>query len=190
MDTEGNVIYLGTFSKILAPGLRLGWVVADRGVIQQLVRIKQGVDLHTDSLSQRLAHYVSCDGWLERQLEMVIPVYRERRDAMLSALSSYLPSGSSWSRPRGGLFVWAQLPEGIDTAAMLRDALQERVAYVPGVAFHPRKDRTNGMRLNFSCVGPDVIDEGIRRLGAVATRWVESEATLAGATVSPAPRLA
>jgi 2-aminoadipate transaminase len=168
MDVEGSVIYLGTFSKILAPGLRLGWVVADEAVIQQLTRLKQGVDLHTDSLSQRIACQVSRNGWLERQIEMVKPVYRERRDAMLRALERYLPGGTTWTRPLGGLFVWATLPDGIDTAAMLGDALDRKVAYVPGVAFHPHRDRNNGMRLNFSATDAKTIEEGVRRLGEVA----------------------
>lgn len=186
MDTEGNVIYLGTFSKILVPGLRLGWVVANEAVIQQMARIKQGVDLHTDSLSQRLAYHVSRDGWLEKQVETLIPVYRERRDVMLRALESYMPAGTSWTRPQGGLFVWAQLPGSVDTAAMLPDALEARVAYVPGIAFHPGEDRTNCMRLNFSCMAPDVIREGVRRLGAVAARWaaVKGEEELVAAPLA------
>jgi 2-aminoadipate transaminase len=175
MDAGGSVIYLGTFSKILAPGLRLGWIVAEEGVIEQLVKLKQGVDLHTDSLSQRIAYLVSRDGWLERQIQTVKPVYRERRDAMLRALERYLPPGSSWTRPQGGLFVWASLPEGIDTGATLPDALAAKVAYVPGVAFHPHKDRNNGMRLNFSYPTPERIDEGIRRLGEVVARHLPAE---------------
>lgn len=175
MDTEGNVIYLGTFSKILSPGLRLGWVVAPREVIDQMVKAKQSADLHTDSLAQRIVARVCSTGLLDQHIETMKPVYRERRDAMLRALADHLPPGSRWSRPEGGLFLWATLPEGLDTGAMLSDALREKVAYVPGVAFHPRGDRTNTVRLNFSAVSVPMIREGVRRLGRVIKEWTEAQ---------------
>lgn len=173
LDVEGNVIYVGTFSKILAPGLRLGWVVAPQEVIRQLAKAKQAADLHTDSLAQRAAHHFCRQGLLDQHIEKLKPAYRERRDTMLRAVASHLPPDSTWSRPHGGLFLWGTLASRVDTRAMLADALQEKVAYVPGAAFHPLRDCTNTLRLNFSCAGPDQIEEGIRRLGRVLHRWCQ-----------------
>ena len=175
LDTEGNVIYLGSFSKILSPGVRLGWVVAPRDVVDQLADMKQAVDLNTNSLAQHVVHRVCLTGLLERHIEAVKPVYRERRDVMLHALAKYLPAGSSWSRPQGGLFIWTRLPEQMDAAAMLVDATGERVSYVPGACFHPHGDCTNTLRLNFSAVPPPMIREGVRRLGRVARGWTGSQ---------------
>lgn len=178
LDVEGSVIYLGTFSKILSPGVRLGWMVASREVIERLAAIKQGVDLNTNSLAQHVVYQVCRKGLLEGHVERAKPVYRERRDVMLRALAKQLPEGSSWSRPEGGLFIWAQLPPDIDTHAMLAEAVREKVAYVPGVAFHPRGDRTNTVRLNFSAVSVPMIREGVRRLGRVAKEWLEARKTV------------
>lgn len=176
LDTEGNVIYLGSFSKILSPGVRLGWVVASREVIERLAGIKQGMDLNTNSLAQHVVYRVCRKGLLEKHVEEAKPVYRERRDVMLRALAKQLPEGARWSRPEGGLFVWVQLPQGLDTNAMLVEAVQkEKVAYVPGIAFHPRGDRTNTVRLNFSAVSVPMIREGVRRLGRVAKGWMEAQ---------------
>ncbi|MCL4368528.1 MAG: PLP-dependent aminotransferase family protein [Actinobacteria bacterium] len=173
MDGEGNVIYLGTFSKILVPGLRLGWVVAPAEVIHRLLRGKEAADLHTNSLAQRAAYEVCRNGLLDRHVGKMKPVYRRRRDTMLRSLRKHLPEGARWSRPEGGLFLWVQLPGGVDTAAMLADAVREKVAYVPGSAFNPRREKTSAMRLNFSSRTPSEIEEGIRRLGRVGRRWSE-----------------
>jgi len=170
MDTLGNVIYLGTFSKILAPGLRLGWVAAPPELVRPLVRLKQTADLHSSTLSQRLTYEVCRAGLLERHVERVRPIYRERRDLMLRALASTLPAGARCSRPEGGLFLWVSLSGGVDTGAMLADALREGVAYVPGAAFQPLGGRTSSMRLNFSGVAPGQIEEGITRLSRVIAK--------------------
>jgi 2-aminoadipate transaminase len=176
MDEEGTVIQLGTFSKILVPGLRLGWVVAEREVIQKLVNGKQSADLNSSALAQRVAWEACRRGALERQIERVKPVYRERRDVMLKAVAKQLPAGSCWSRPEGGLFLWATLPDGVDTGAMLAEAVTEKVAYVPGSAFDPLGRATSNMRLNFSSAAPDQIEEGIARIGTVARRRSEQTA--------------
>ncbi|MGE5620038.1 MAG: PLP-dependent aminotransferase family protein [Sphingomonadaceae bacterium] len=173
MDREGHVIYLGTFSKILVPGLRLGWVAASRDVIGQLVRGKQAADLHTSYLVQRATHEVCRMDLLDRHVSRVRQVYRRRRDAMLRALARELPPGSGWSRPQGGLFLWVNLPDGVDTGTMLAEAVREKVAYVPGFAFDPHGRPTSSLRLNFSCAAPAQIEEGVRRLGRVASRWCE-----------------
>ena len=133
---EGNVVYLGTFSKTLAPGLRLGWVVAPVEIIDQLVMAKQGVDLHTATFNQMLAWELVKDGFMDEHVRVIRRVYGERRDVMLAALERYFPEGCSWTHPEGGLFLWARVPEWIDTAELLKEAVQARVAYVPGFAFY------------------------------------------------------
>jgi 2-aminoadipate transaminase len=163
---EGNVIYLGTFSKTLSPGLRLGWVVAPIEVIDHMVMAKQGTDLQTSTFDQMLAWEVLKTGFLDDHIKLIRKVYGERRDVMLAALEKYFPPGSSWTHPEGGLFLWAKVPEGIDTEALLKEAVEAKVAFVPGFAFY--SDPSQGhdtMRLNFSNAKPEMIEEGIRRLG-------------------------
>jgi len=163
---EGNVIYLGTLSKTLAPGLRIGWVCAPEEVIDRLVMAKQGADLHSSSFDQMLAYEMVKDGFMDEHIQVIRKVYRERRDVMLAALRRYFPQECSWTHPEGGLFLWARVPEWIDTAELLNEAVKAKVAYVPGFAFFPDPDRgRNTMRLNFSNAQPDQIEEGIRRLG-------------------------
>jgi 2-aminoadipate transaminase len=163
---EGNVVYLGTFSKTLAPGLRLGWVVAPVEVVDQLVMAKQGCDLHTGTFAQMLAYEVAKDGFLDEHVRAIRKVYSKRRDVMLQALAHYFPEGCSWTHPAGGLFLWARVPEWMDTAELLQEAVKFRVAYVPGFAFYADANHgRNTMRLNFSNAMPEQIEEGIRRLG-------------------------
>lgn len=163
---EGNVIYLGTFSKTLAPGLRLGWVVAPVEVVDQLVMMKQGTDLQTSSFDQMLAYEMVKDGFMDEHIRTIRKVYRERRDVMLAALERYFPEGCSWTRPEGGLFLWARVPEWIDTGDLMAEAVQAKVAYVPGFAFYPDPAHgRNTMRLNFSNAEPTQMEEGMRRLG-------------------------
>ena len=184
---SGNVIYLSTFSKTLAPGLRLGWVIAPRRVIQKLVQAKQGADLHTSTFTQMVAYEVARGGFLDRHVREIREVYRERRDAMLAAMERYFPSGVHWTRPQGGLFLWVTLPEAIDAGKLLKAAVEEeKVAFVPGSAFYPDGSGHNTMRLNFSYSTPDVIEEGIRRLGRVLTRALERVKTRADIS-TPAP---
>ncbi|MBE2200609.1 MAG: PLP-dependent aminotransferase family protein [Anaerolinea sp.] len=164
---HGNVIYMSTFSKTLAPGLRLAWMVAPRDVIQNCVMAKQGMDLHTSSINQMIAYEVAKDGFLKEHVRLIRRVYRERRDVMLNAMSAHFPPGVSWTRPEGGLFLWVRLPEGMDAAHILEGAIAQNVAFVPGVAFHPDGDGRNTMRLNFSNAQPEMIELGIQRLGQV-----------------------
>src|SRR5205823_4715232 len=114
----GSVMSLGTFSKTLAPGLRVGWVIAAREVIAQLTRAKQGTDLHTASLNQMIACEMLRSGFLARHREVIVNTYRARRDTMLAALAEHFPAGSRWTHPQGGMFLWSELPEGIDTAEL------------------------------------------------------------------------
>jgi 2-aminoadipate transaminase len=164
---------MSTFSKTLAPGLRLGWVVAPVEVVGRLVQAKQGVDLHTNSFIQMVAYELCKDGFLEGHVRYLRAAYRERRDAMLTAMEKYFPEEVTWTRPQGGLFLWATLPEGVDTEELLVEAVKEKVAFVPGTAFFANGDGHNTMRLNFSNARPEMIEEGIRRLGRVIAKRLE-----------------
>lgn len=167
----GNVIYLGTFSKTLAPGLRLGWAIAPGEVIGKLIQAKQGSDLHTSTWTQMVAYEVARGGFLDRHVRGMREVYRARRDAMLRALEANFPDGVSWTRPKGGLFLWVTLPEQLDTEKLLEEAVEsEKVAFVPGHVFHPDGEGRNTMRLNFSFSPPDVTEEGVRRLARALDR--------------------
>jgi 2-aminoadipate transaminase len=176
---SGNVIYLSTFSKTLAPGLRLGWIIAPEEVIRKLVQAKQGADLHTSTFTQMVAYEVARGGFLDRHVRFIRNVYRERRDAMLNALERYFPEGVRWTRPAGGLFLWVILPEHLNTTELLAEAIAERVAFVPGAPFHPDGSGQNTMRLNFSYMPPEKIEEGIKRLGRVLERALSQHVTLA-----------
>lgn len=162
---QGNVIMLNTFSKVLTPGLRVAWIVAPAEVIRKLTLAKQGTDLHTATFNQMIAYEMARDGFLEEHVPVIRALYRERRDAMLAALEEYFPDTVSWTHPQGGLFLWVTVPEGIDTAQLLNDALEYRIAFVPGAAFHANGGGANTMRLSFSNVNTEQIEEGIRRLG-------------------------
>lgn len=161
---RGNVIYLSTFSKTLAPGLRLGWVIAPSVVIHKLVQAKQGADLHTSTLSQMLAHEVAQGGFLDRHIRTIRKVYGERRNVMLKALTDFSPLGVQWTRPAGGLFLWVTLPEEMDARNLLEQAVRQQVAFVPGTAFFADNSGANTLRLNFSNAAIPDIQIGIERL--------------------------
>jgi 2-aminoadipate transaminase len=163
----GNVIYLSTFSKILAPGIRLAWVIAPTEVINKLVLAKQGADLHTSTFNQIVAHEVGQHGYLDRHVKVIQDCYRERRNVMFEALEEHMPDGVKWTHPQGGLFLWVTLPEKLNTQLMFKEAVEHKVAYVPGEFFYSCGGGTNTMRLNFSYSKPDMINEGISRLGKV-----------------------
>jgi len=164
---SGNVIYTSTFSKILAPGLRLAWVVAPSEVIKKLVQAKQGCDLNSSTLNQYIAYEVANTPWMKTHIQTIRRVYKERRDVMISALEEYMPEGVSWTKPKGGLFLWVTLPECLDTSTIFKTAVEKKVAFVPGESFHPLGGGLNTMRLNFSNSKPDLIVEGIKRLAEV-----------------------
>jgi len=167
----GNVIYLSTFSKTLAPGIRLGWMVAPPDVISKLVQLKQGADLHTSTFDQMVAYEVVHDGFLDEHVKKIRAVYRERRDVMLAALTEYFPPEVTWTHPQGGLFLWVTLPEGLEMEHLFQAALRENVAFVPGDCFYAGGDEgRRHMRLNFSHSNPQQIREGIRRLGLAVAR--------------------
>lgn len=163
----GNVIYLSTFSKTLAPGLRLAWVIAPEEVIQKLVMAKQGTDLHTSTFTQMVAYEVARNGFISLHVKFINKVYSERRDAMLDALTEHMPDGVTWTHPQGGLFLWVRLPEACNSTELFPLATKNKVAYVPGESFFPNGGGLNTMRLNFSYCTPEKINEGISRLGAM-----------------------
>ena len=167
----GNVIYLSTFSKTLAPGLRLGWIVAPPKIISKLVQLKQAADLHTSTFGQCVAFEVARGGFLDQHVKLIRGVYRERRDVMLQALKEFFPPEVTWTRPQGGLFLWVTLPEGMDSQSLFTSALAENVAFVPGDSFYAGNgpESCRHLRLNFSHPNPEQIREGIRRL-AVAVK--------------------
>lgn len=164
---ETEVIRTGTFSKVLAPGLRLGYVVATQEIIEKIVLAKQSADLHTSSFSQYLVLELLQTGLLNIQLPKIRALYRERRDAMLAAMERFFPDTVRWTRPQGGMFLLATLPAGVNTSDLLPAALEQKVAFVPGADFHLDGRGENTMRLNFSYNPPEVIEDGIRRLGQV-----------------------
>jgi 2-aminoadipate transaminase len=164
----GNVIYLSTFSKTLAPGLRLAWIVAPPEVISKLVQLKQGADLHTSTFTQFVAYEVARDGFLDQHVKLIRRIYSERRDVMLQALKDFFPPEVTWTHPKGGLFLWVTLPGGLDMEAVFNSAIAQNVAFVPGDSFYANdpKEGSRHMRLNFSNATPEQIREGIRRLAA------------------------
>ncbi len=162
---RGNVIYLSTFSKTLAPGLRLGWVVAPPEVISKLVQAKQGADLHTATFNQLVAFEVARGGFLDRHIHTIRDVYGRRRNLMMTAMEREFPSEVSWTHPQGGLFIWGTLPTYMDAKDLLKTCLERKVAFVPGEPFHPTGGGKNTMRINFSNATHDEIELGIRRLG-------------------------
>jgi 2-aminoadipate transaminase len=172
-----NTIYLSTFSKTLAPGIRLGWIVAPERVIAKLVQAKQGMDLHTSSLVQHVAYDICQRGLLRAHVRKIRKVYRERRDVMLKAMEEHFPPEVQWTRPQGGLFLWARMPECVNAEDLLQTALEEKVAFVPGHAFYPSGgDGHCCMRLNFSNATPEMIEEGIKRLGrAIGRRMAQMQ---------------
>jgi DNA-binding transcriptional MocR family regulator len=162
-----RVIYCGTFSKTLSPGLRVGWICASRALISRLVLVKQASDLNSPPLNQMIIHRLAASVLDERVTE-ARKQYARRRDHMLAALERYMPSGVTWTRPDGGLFIWVTFPEGTDTAALLERSIAEaRVAFVPGRAFHADGTGGNKARFSFSLADADQIDTGIARLAGL-----------------------
>jgi 2-aminoadipate transaminase len=167
MDEDGLVVFLGTFSKILSPGMRIGWVAAPPPIFDKYVLVKQGTDLHTSTLAQmQIATYLEMFD-LDANLDRAREAYRRRRGAMVRALKREMPRGVRFTRPSGGLFLWVELPETLDAREVLAACLERDVAFVPGTSFFPNGGHENTLRLNFSNMPEDRIEEGIRRMGAV-----------------------
>ena len=160
-----RTIYCGTFSKTLSPGLRLGWVCAAKPVIRKLVLMKQAADLHSPTINQIAMYHAAVDIY-DAQIERLREAYGKRRDNVLAALEAHMPEGVTWTKPEGGMFIWVTLPEGIDGAKLLARSIEtERVAFVPGQAFHADGSGANTIRLSFSLASEEVAENGIARLG-------------------------
>jgi len=167
LDTKGRVIYISTFSKILAPGFRLGWVIASKEILDKFILAKQAMDLCTNMFSQYVAYEYIKGGYLDTQIECIKTLYKRKRDIMLDSLKKYFPKDVSWTVPKGGMFIWISLPKTIDTRLMFKKALSKKIAYVVGEAFFPEGGNYHSMRLNFSYSTDEEIKEGIQRLAEV-----------------------
>jgi 2-aminoadipate transaminase len=167
LDTKGRVIYIGTFSKILAPGFRLAWVIASEEIINKFALTKQSSDLCSNMFVQYIAYEYIKGGYLDKQIQYITQLYRHKRDVMIKALEKYFPEGAKWTVPGGGMFLWVTLPKNVNTRLMFKRAVAKKVAYVVGDAFYPDSSNYNSMRLNFSYSEDDVIIEGIKRLAEV-----------------------
>ena len=160
-------LYLGSFSKVLAPSLRLGYLVAPPALFPKLLQAKQAADLHSPGFNQRVVAEVIKDGFLERHVPRIRALYKAQRDAMLAALHRHMPEGVRWNSPAGGMFLWARLPAGLDAAALLPQAVARGVAYVPGAAFYAGTADTRTLRLSFVTASPEEIERGVTALAAV-----------------------
>ena len=190
LDGGVYVMYLGTFSKILSPGIRVGWIVAPPPVLEKVNLGKQAADLCTSTLTQLMVRAFFDQGMWRDYVDSLNEIHRGRRDAMLDALAEFFPPQAEWTRPAGGLFVWVTLPDFIDTTDLLARALRDNVAFVPGEgAFLDGRGRSS-MRLNFSGSDEDTIREGVRRIGEVVAEQVALYGTLTGEDRSPAPKRA
>ncbi|MBB3316152.1 DNA-binding transcriptional MocR family regulator [Rhizobium sp. BK181] len=166
---DTRTIYCGSFSKTLAPGLRVGFIVANAPVIRKLVLMKQAADLHSSTINQMAIARVAERGF-DAQVAKITSVYSHRRNVMLAALEKYMPAGTSWTKPEGGMFIWVTLPDGMDGAKLLAKSLETaKVAFVPGKAFFADGSGENTFRVSFSCANDQMIEEGISRLGALIT---------------------
>jgi 2-aminoadipate transaminase len=162
-----QTLLTGSFSKIMAPGMRLGWVCAPRPVMDQLVVAKQGSDLHSNYLSQRIASRYLEEADLDAHIRRIRTTYRKQADVMITAMQEAMPEGVRWTLPKGGMFIWVTLPEGCFAMDVFYRALQQNVAVLPGIPFYVDGGGNDALRLNFSSTGPERIFEGIRRLGEV-----------------------
>lgn len=173
LDTDDRVILLGTFSKILTPGFRLGWIFGPEEILHKIVQLKQAKDLCTNTFVQYIAYEYANTGAMEEHFDLIVKIYKEKRDVMLSALDKYFPKEVKWTKPEGGFFVFAYLPEYIDADKMFYDAIEENVAYVIGSAFYPDGSGKNTMRLSFCYPSKEQIEEGIKRLGSVIRKKIK-----------------
>jgi 2-aminoadipate transaminase len=162
-----GAVYLGSFSKVLAPGLRLGYVIAPKQLYPKLLQAKQAADLHTPGFNQRVVHEVIKDGFLHEHVPTIRARYKAQRDAMQAALLRHLPPGCHWNAPAGGMFFWVELPPMIDATALLARAVEAGMAYVPGAPFHSHAPKANTLRLSFVTVVPDLIEQGVAALARV-----------------------
>jgi len=180
MNPDG-VIYMGSFSKVLAPGLRLGYVVAPPELHFKLCQAKQAADLHTPTFTQRVAYETIKDGLLDTHIPSIRALYSKQCNVMLDALSRHMPAGVKWNKPEGGMFIWVELPEGLDSMAILAQAVERNVAYVPGAPFYASNPRLNTLRLAFVTVPAERIEQGVTILGDLLREAIAKAAPAARA---------
>jgi len=173
-DTEDRVVYLSTFSKIVCPGFRTGWICASEEILNKYITLKQGLDLHTNQFSQYMIEKYFTTYDVDAQVDKIIEMYKAKRDAMITAIEEHFPKEINYSKPAGGMFVWAELPEGMDTKEIFTKAVERKVAYVPGGSFYPNKSMDNTLRLNFSNMEIDKIKVGIKILGELFTEEINN----------------
>jgi 2-aminoadipate transaminase len=183
---EGRVIYLGTLSKIFSAGMRIGWVAAPHPILEKLLLAKQSADLCSSTFTQMVAHKYFCEEDWKGQVRQLSEIYRERRNAIFDALEEHMADVAEWTRPQGGIFVWATLPHFVKTSEMLATAIDAKVAYVPGSGFFPYKGGENCMRLNYSYPEVETVHEGIKRLGKVVKREISLARALGFSDSAPA----
>ncbi len=169
MNPDG-IVHMGSFSKVLAPGLRVGYLIAPEKLLSKLVQAKQAADLHTPSFNQRIVYESVRDGFLDQHIPKIRDLYASQCQVMLSALKQYFPAGTSWNEPQGGMFIWVKLPAGIDSSALLAKAVAQNVAFVPGAPFYANEPQLNTLRLSFVTVPKEKIEEGIAKLGKLITQ--------------------
>ena len=174
MDGTGQVINLGTFSKIFVPGFRIGWVIADKKITDKFVIAKQATDLCTSPFVQKIAAKYMEKGIFDKQLQDIKITYKEKRDAMLDAFERYMPKGVSWTKPEGGLFLFLRLPEHMDSEKLFHKAIKKKVAFVIGVVFHCDGSGKNTARINFSYMSKEANIEGVKRLAEVIKEEMNS----------------
>ena len=172
---EGS-LYLGSFSKVLTPGFRLGYLIAPPELYPKLLQAKQAADLHTPGFNQRVVYEVIRDGFLDQHVPSIRARYKANRDAMAAALREHLPAGCEWQSPQGGMFFWIRLPAGLDAMALLPQAVEAGIAYVPGAAFYAQQPDARTLRLSFVTLTPELIHEGVALLGRVLAQALEGAA--------------
>jgi len=174
MWPEGS-IYLGSFSKVLTPGFRLGYIIAPKELYPKLLQAKQAADLHTPGFNQRVVYEVIKNGFLDEHVPKIRARYKANRDAMATALKQHLPAGCEWQSPKGGMFFWIRLPAGLDAMALLPQAVEANIAYVPGAAFYASAPDPRALRLSFVTLTPELIAEGVEILGRVLHEALETQ---------------
>ncbi len=179
-NAEGRIIHLGTFSKVMAPGLRIGWMIGPTEAIRMMSLAKQGADLHSSTLTQCIAVELLANGVVDSNLPKLVSLYRERRDTMVQSLETFVGDCATWTHPAGGLFIWLTLFCGLNTTSLMMAALKKNVAFVSGDSFFFDGRGTDSMRLNFSCMPPEKIREGVRRLGEVIAEQQQQPHLVAG----------
>ncbi|HZK24293.1 MAG TPA: PLP-dependent aminotransferase family protein [Oscillospiraceae bacterium] len=167
MDTEGRVIYLGSFSKTFCPGIRVGWLVAEEDVVAKIVSAKGSTDLCSNSLGQRLAYRFAASGYIDQHVASLIGCYRDRRDLMLSCMAEHFPKGVTWTQPQGGFFIWVSFPGGLTARQVLLKAIERKVAFVDGAGFYVNDHGKQTARFSFSEASPEKIKQGIAILGEI-----------------------